>query len=257
MNRLQSELRRLYLPPAAAAGEESGAALIDDQQQVRALVLELARPASWEVLGRLWRGVQAELALPAPAIAVSGGVGLQLWFSLAEPIAIAQAQSFLQALCQRFLPEVAAARLSLWPTEAPPRHAAPVPAAQAQADQWSAFVAADLAPIFADTPWLDIPPGDEGQAELLAGLKSISPAIFEAAWAQLAPPRAPTALPADTPTAPASTSTSTSTSASASTSTSASASGPRSFLRQVMNDASAPLALRIEAAKALLPYEPT
>jgi hypothetical protein len=36
------------------------------------MVLELARPAEWPPLARVWQAVQAELGLPAPAIAVSG-----------------------------------------------------------------------------------------------------------------------------------------------------------------------------------------
>ena len=49
--RLRSERERLFGP-----GENG---------QVRALVLALARPADWEVLGRVWKGVQDELGWPA------------------------------------------------------------------------------------------------------------------------------------------------------------------------------------------------
>ena len=43
-----------------------------------------------------------------------------------------------------------------------------VPQLQAETGRWSAFVAPDLAAVFGDEPVLDIPPGDEAQAELLA-----------------------------------------------------------------------------------------
>ena len=99
MNRLQSELHRLYL------ADESG--LLDEQGRVRAMVLELTGPADWDVLSAVWRGVQADLELPAPAIAVSGTDGLQLWFSLEAPVPAAQAQAFLAALCAHYLPGVA------------------------------------------------------------------------------------------------------------------------------------------------------
>ena len=117
MNRLQSEWRRLYLArdaddPQADAG---AAGLIAPDGSVRAMVLELARPADWNALAPLWQGVQLELELPAPAIAVNGHDGYQLWFSLAQAVPAARARDFLEALAQRYLPEVAATRLALLP----------------------------------------------------------------------------------------------------------------------------------------------
>ena len=76
--RLAREFQRLYGPadaPAAAAGNA-----------VRALVLDVARPADWRPLAAVWQGVQADLGLPAPAIVANGSDGLQLWFSLAQPV---------------------------------------------------------------------------------------------------------------------------------------------------------------------------
>lgn len=132
MNRLQTEVQRLFLsPPAAGAAHEESPRLIDAQGRVRALVIELARPAEWDVLGAVWQAVQHDLELPAPAIAVSGTEGLQLWLSLAEPLAAVQAAAFLERLRQRFLAQVEPARVRLFPTVAEPhRHAALVPAEQ-------------------------------------------------------------------------------------------------------------------------------
>ncbi len=95
MNRFESELARLFwLPsPEGAAAAPAGA--------VRAALLELSRPARWGELAAVWQGVQADLDLPAPAIAVSGVDGMQLWFSLAEPVAASQAVALLKALRQR------------------------------------------------------------------------------------------------------------------------------------------------------------
>jgi hypothetical protein len=217
MNRLESELQRLYPPPSAG--------------QVRALVLELARPADWEALARVWRGVQLDLQLPAPAIAVSGTDGLQLWFSLQQATPAPQAAAFLAQLRARYLADVAPTRLRAMPSAAEPAwQAAPVPAPQAGTENWSAFVAPDLAPVFADTPWLDIPPGVDGQADLLARLESIKPAALEAAMQRLQPAVADTAAPADA----------------------AQDIDPRRFLQRVLNDETVALTLRIEAAKALL-----
>ena len=214
MSRLATELQRLYVNSVP--------------QGTRALLLEVAAPADWAELGRAWQGVQADLALPAPAIAVSGTDGLQLWFSLQQPVDTARAADFLARLQARYLADLAPARVRLRADGGTPA----VPAEDAATGNWSAFIAPDLAPVFADTPWLDIPPGADGQADLLARLVPIAPAAFEAAMQALHP-----AAPAAPPTS----------------STGSPDVDPRQFLQRVLNDASAPLALRVEAAKALLP----
>ena len=251
MDSLQREIHRLYLVPASAGqGAGSGpASLIDDQGRVRAMVLELARPADWAALSRVWQGVQADLGLPAPAIAVSGKDGYQLWFSLADPLPAAQATAFLEALCGHYLADTPVERLRLMPAAAasagqPAVHAQgpqglqDLPAVQVAPGYWSAFVAPDLAPVFADEPWLDLPPGVPGQAELLSRLESMPLADFQRALARLRPGRATIDAPA-----PGST-----------TTTTGAWLEPKRFLLDVMNNDSVDLALRIEAAKALLPY---
>jgi len=272
MTRLQSEFRRLYLPTAAPSAaqtaESQGSALIGADGRVRALVIELTDPADWEPLAPLWRGVQTELDLPAPAIAVSGSHGLQLWFSLVEAVDVATAQAFLEALRRRYLGALPERRLRLLPSATPSNrqdlptgaidHAAPLPALQPTTGLWSAFVAPDLAPLFSDTPWLDVPPGDEGQANLLAALVSIRPAQFDAALARLQPAEsAPRPAPV---TAPVPAVTPHPAAAAQPFDRVGPGSGPttpfhdpREFLRAVMNDPGVTLALRIEAARALLP----
>lgn len=257
--KLRFELQRLFLLPS---GPDASSLVIDAEGQVRALVLELTRAPDWAVLGRVWQGVQAELELPAPGIAVSGVDALQLWFSLAAPVPVARARAFLDGLRQRFLAEVDVRRVRLWPaTDATvqpsaQRHAALVPALQASGN-WSAFVAPDLAPVFGDTPWLDIPPSEEGQANLLRVLAPMPLNDFEAALATMgmahptqadvgcarAEPPSPRVLPSLATASVASM---------APDSRSSDDAQARRFLRQVMDDESAPLALRIEAAKALL-----
>lgn len=230
MNRLQSELHRLYLLPSPSPGER----WIDAQGRVRAMVMELTGPADWEVLSKVWRGVQADLELPAPAIAVSGTDGLQLWFSLQEPVGASRAAEFLACLRWRYLDGVAPARLRLSPSATGAFEAAPVPVQQASTDNWSAFVAPDLAPVFADTPWLDIEPGADGQADLLARLHSIKPAALAAALQRLRPVSSAAPLPLAQLASPGSDV------------------DPKRFLQRVLNDETVALALRIEAAKALL-----
>lgn len=246
MNRLQTELQRLYLPPAGGnpGVEREAAHLVGPDGQVRAMVLALARPAEWQALAGVWHGVQADLELPAPAIAVAGEDGIQLWFSLAQALPAAQAAAFLERLRARYLARVERHRIGLLPAVEPAspaavRHAALVPAALPTDGRWSAFVAPDLAPMFVDEPWLDMPPNPEGQAELLARLGSIAPHELQRALERLEPADAPHAAPpaaARSQAAPAGT-----------------GPDPRQFLLAVMQDQTIDLALRIEAAKALLP----
>ncbi|TXI23029.1 MAG: hypothetical protein E6Q67_05205 [Roseateles sp.] len=232
-DRLAAELRRLYLLPQG----DGAPALRGPAGEIRAPVLALGRPADWAALAQLWRGVQLDLQWPAPAIAVSGE-GLQLWFSLQQPLPAERAAALLAGLQARYLAEVEPHRVQCLPALTAPDACAPlVPAPLALPEQWSAFVAPDLAPVFADTPWLDIPPSPEGQAELLASLHSITPAALDAAW-----PRLPLAAAPVTPEP-----------AALRPSGSGEETDPRRFLLRVMNDEGVPLALRIEAAKALLP----
>lgn len=243
MNRLQSELLRLYgLPDAPRAGR--GPAMVDlvaPDGAVRALVVALSAPAEWQPLAALWQGVQADLEWPAPAIAVAGDAGMQLWFSLAQPCPAAQAAALLQTLRHRWLRDLRPDRISLWPVlahgEQPVQvhHAEPVPAALPADGHWSAFVAPDLAPMFVDEPWLDLPPNPEGQADLLARLRSITPRELQR-------------LPLAVEPAPSS-----GCAAGAARAAGRPDNAPYRFLLKVMNDESVDLALRIEAAKALLP----
>ncbi len=262
MNRLQRELGRLYLPLATggqdADGDESG--LIDAAGRVRAMVLELARPADWSALSAVWKGVQIDLELPAPAIAVSGKDGYQLWFSLCEPVPAPQAWAFLHALRERYLAGINTGRIGLMPTQdgrsLPPQllHSAQLPARPTEGGRWAAFVAPDLAPVFAQEPWLDLPPNPDGQSALLSGLETIKAAEFERAMALLGPASAPAPAPAP----PASGAAPPAAAEAGPTSTRPPPVGagqsPKRFLLGVMNDDSVALDLRIEAAKALLPY---
>jgi len=217
------------------------------------MVMELTRPPDWEALSRVWHGVQVELELPAPAIAVSGTDGLQLWFSLTEPITVAQAHAFLEGLRRSFLADIESARVRLMPASDASAlrqdlHAARVPAMQDNSENWSAFLAPDLVPIFAESPWLDLAPSEEGQATLLRSIEVMTQSAFEAAFAKLEPtmhPLTSTVAVAgsvddrgarDRPEA------------------ASAGDDPKQFLLQVMKDNTVALALRIDAAKALLQH---
>jgi len=228
-----------------------------------------ARIVAWHVpaaasvrVGQVWAGVQAEL--PAPAIAVDGEAGWLLCFALPAAKPRDEARHVLTALIQRVLTQadagvpptdVAGWRFTCWPldgdgaasTEA---SAWPVPRPVGP-DRWSAFVAPDLVPVFADTPWLDCAPGEDGQAVLLSRLQAISAADWQRLVAQAKPVTAPTNTPVTT------TATSRQTDVESGLGRQAPppvADDPRAFLRAVMNDTSVDMALRIEAARVLLAH---
>ncbi len=276
MTRLDAQWQRLYALPDHAPHTTSGG--------VRALVLELARPTDWGALLTVWQAAQDELGLPAPAIAVNGVDGHQLWFSLAQPVPVALAEAFLDGLIQRHLaplPELsrtAEQRVGVGvglamppgldaPARTPaghlPRRGLPadlrVPAQQASG-HWSAWVAADLARIFSDEPWLDLPPSPDAQADLLSRHHSATRADWELACARLgvaaqAPTNAtrPTDVnrghpehqrtdldtAKDTPHHPT---------------LAGPWANPRDFLLAVVNAPTVPLAQRMDAAKALLAH---
>lgn len=249
MNRLQTELCRLYLPAGAAPPQDAATELVldDPDGELRAAVLELARPADWPALSAVWQGVQADLGLPAPAIAINGLDGYQLWFSWTQPLPLDKAQAFLQTLCARYLPGIPPRRLRLLPQ--PGQGVPQVPALRPDTGLWSAFVAPDLAAVFADEPAIDLPPGPDAQADVLARLTSMRPADMLQAWERLQP--VPTTPPAPAMPSPASAPAQPPTTAGPGAGLS-----PQAFLRAVMDDPGVPLALRIEAAKALLPVGP-
>lgn len=287
MSRLAHELQRLFRPhsPQPTAGAQvCPQDCLDADGRTKALVLQLSGADAWQQLGGLWRALQTDLGLPAPAIAINGHDAVQLWLPLAEPVARAEAAALLQALCRRWLPAARSERLVLHPAAAlgggqaaatasmgsgelgDKLAATTVPAAQpGEGDRWSAFVAPDLAPLFEDTPWLDGAPGDDAQASLLARIEPISAADWREACRRLGcgpaairaddqgPPSGADAQPGAGTPAPG---------GAAATGTLARQTGtcahPQALrlLEAVVADASAPLALRVQAAVALLPYGP-
>ena len=234
----------------------------------QAMVLSFGRTVPWADVAAVWAGVQDEWGWPAPGIAIDGRQGYQLWFSVAAAVPAEMRRQAMGRLLQTLLPRCLPAErvqpvrdaCQPWPQAPGSTVPASVPQAlhveqalaEADGERWSAFVARDLAPVFEGSPWLDLSPSPEGQADLLARLAHIEPADFEAV-AQTAPLLAvqPTAAPAVEmppevpPEAPWH-----------GADPAAPTDDPRAFLLQVMNDAQVPLALRIQAAAALLPHAP-
>lgn len=246
MNRLQAEWQRLYLsaPATGEAPESEPPALALQEGRTRTLVLAVAAPGAWAGVLAVWQGVQADLQLPAPAIAVAGGEGYQLWFSLAEPVPVAQALAFVAGLRSRYLAELGPECIASFPTEpaaARTARAPRLPPHPIGPGRWSAFVASDLGALFADEAWLDLPPSVDAQADLLSRVQVAPLADWRRACERLAPTAPPPApsLPAasDPPVG----------------NSPGPQDDPRRFLLGIMNDPAVDLHLRIEAAKALLP----
>lgn len=272
MNKLITELQRLYFlddQRSTPGGEGSLTAktlaqslagessveldLVGADGRVRALVVEFARASDWQHAARLYQAVQDELGWPAPALSVSGHQGYAIWFSLAQAIPLAQAGAFLAALRTAYLADFPALRLGLHPAAETPALIKLVPGRHPASGKWSAFIDPTLGGMFIDESWLEMAPNQDKQAELLAALKSITPAEFDAALSVLksAPPSDPAPTAAE-PTSPSE--------VPARRRSTLKVGGdyrdPQSFLLAVMNDESVSARHRIAAAKALLPHFP-
>lgn len=209
--RLPAELQRLYGGPGRAA------------------VIAFARAADWPAVAALCRGLVDDLELPAPALAIDGRAGFQVWLAFAEAPPAAAVEALFAMLRRDYLAELPDAALHLALAELPPFP----PAEQPGGERWSAFIDPELGGMFGNEPWLELPPNPEQQAELLAGCGCIGRGDLERLLADGgAAPAAPVAVASDLAGPFA---------------------DPQSFLLAVINDPTAPLALRIDAAKALLP----
>lgn len=238
---------------AGPAGDASIALdLTSPDGRVKALVIEFARSVHWPQAAALCQGLTDDLELPAPAVAVGGPAGYQLWLSLAEPLPLATARAFLQTLRQKYLCDVPAAALRLYPGEGSdcPR----LPPAALDNGGWTAFIDPTMGAMFADETWLPMAPNADKQADMLATLSSIKTADFQRALAQLqaelpglAEASAGDHSPSAEPSKPAS-------AAKPGLHLGGDFSDPKDFLLALMNDAGTSPEQRIEAAKTLLPY---
>jgi len=209
-------------------------------------------------LAPVWYGVQTDLDWPAPAIAVNGVDAFELWFSLVQPVALNEAAAVLQGLRTRYLADVKSERVQLWPTTNSTHWRMPRIPALLAPERWSAFVAPDLAGVFGDdNPSLDVQPSESAQAELLSRLRCIEPSEWQVALAllQSVVPIGPAAAaqkvlinsaaaPVARPSEPAA--------EQCHGDPIGTHHDPGRFLLDVMNNPAVPLALRVDAAKALL-----
>ncbi|WP_398305228.1 hypothetical protein [Zoogloea sp.] len=261
MHSLSAELQRLFGRPGQDLPDplpEAGLTLdlVSPDERVWTMVIGVAPAAGWAPVATLCEGVVNALDLPVPAVSVAGGAGFRVWFSLADPVPLARAEAFLAGLRARFLAGLPAAQLSLLPS-AGARSVPLAPGREAGNGRWTAFIDPAMGGMFADETWLDMAPSPERQAELLAGFKSIGAADFlrvlsvlEPGGAMVPAPGGPvTGLVMEAPARPGAT-------PSAGLAVGSGFVDPKSFLLAVMNDPGANAELRIDAAKALLPYFP-
>jgi len=237
MNRFLQQLQRLNFDDGRHATSDG----------VRAMVIGCERAADWEKVAEVYRGLQADLELPAAAISVAGRSGYRIWLSLVEAVPLGEARRFLDALCRRYLADIPQGQLRCWPggeeqgdwPELPP-------ALDEISGKWSAFIDPSMGAMFVDESGLDMAPNMERQADMLSAVASIELADFRRALHRLAPvtergDEPATALAATAPLR-------------STLDVGGNFSDPTSFLLAVMNDVSATADQRIEAAKALLPY---
>ena len=257
MNKLESELQRLYFLPgqkwlgAKSESDNPRIDLITATGLARCLLISVKDGYAWQQVAALYQGIQDELQLPAPAFSVCVEDGYQIWFSLAEPVALQLASDFMERLCLKYLTETKASKLILRPGMADEQKFVPqVPAKQESSDRWSAYIDPTMGSMFVAETWLEMPPNLDKQAGMLAGLKSIMPEDFHRALSTLQTMHETKSNP------PAQNIESGQLQQPNKTSLSIGSgfSNPKSFLLAVMNDPTASAEQRIQVAIALLPY---
>lgn len=231
----------------------------------RTLCLTLKRASDWPYLASLLEGLQTELEIPLPAVAVvpeDEGGGFQCWFSLAEPVACTAGAAFLRYLGTHFLSTLPPERWTGWPQALPVVDESgelPLPPQyDAASGKWSAFIDPRLGGMFADEPGLEFPPSAARQAEVLLAVRSVAVKDWQRICLRMQETVQEGSVAVETAVTPLSGAVSPPSSA-----TDASAlmlgvgsgfADPRSFLLAVMNDVTATAALRMQAAEVLLPY---
>lgn len=204
MEKLISELRRLYLPadapPADAlarhlGGEQTLAVNLTDGAGLGRAVMIPFRKAGegaehWTRLCAVANALQQDLGLPAPAVSISGDGAYGLWLSLEQPMPAARLAEFVALLRNAYFPDV-----ELDPHAAPGPVELP-PCLHRATGMWAAFIHPGMGASFADEAGLDMAPPAAGQAAFLEGLESIGPEAFRQALGKLRPGPAPAVQPA-------------------------------------------------------------
>ena len=199
MQKLISELNRLYLPAGAVAPEALAQHLLGnttlavrlatDSGMRRAIMIPFRKAKSggdqhWTALCALANALQADLGLPAPAVSISGADGYGLWLSFDNLAPSSQVQQFVALLSHAYLPDTPLDPDALnQAVELPP-------CLNQSSGKWAAFIHPGMGASFADESGLEMAPPMAGQVAFLEGLHSISDDQFQHALAVLQPPQA-------------------------------------------------------------------
>lgn len=186
MQKLMSELRRLYLPAGDSTpdllqqrllGNATDAiSLASETGLVRAVVIEFKKlpdgeeTQHWNLLCTVANALQTELGLPAPAVSISGADGYGLWLSLETPALPEQVSTLVDLLHTAYFPAL------VRNADAPSALVELPPCLHPRSGKWAAFIHPGLGASFAGEPGLDMAPPLAGQSALLEGLHSISEA---------------------------------------------------------------------------------
>ncbi|MFL6673254.1 MAG: hypothetical protein ACJ8LG_08190 [Massilia sp.] len=188
MEKLISELTRLYLPAGTLSAEELAQHMLGQATLAitlatgdgltRALVIPFNKTGDseeaqhWTRLCAVANALQAELGFPAPAVSISSANGYKLWLSLEAPVPVAQAQKFLELLRQAYFPDM------YLPPDAVSAPVELPPCLNQGTGKWAAFIHPGMGASFADESGLEMAPPLAGQAAFLEGLQSISEEQF-------------------------------------------------------------------------------
>ncbi|WP_020652824.1 hypothetical protein [Massilia niastensis] len=213
MQKLISELNRLYLPPAAlpsealarhVQGQETFAiGLVTADDLTRGVMIPFHQldkgdeAAHWTQLCVVANALQNELDLPAPAVSISGASGYGLWLSLETPTPVAQVQAFVERLHAAYFPEQ-----KLGPDIVRAQVELP-PCLNRSSGKWAAFIHPGMGASFAEESGLEMAPPLAGQVAFLEGLQSMSGEQFRHALELLQPARDAAPAPASAPSKPA------------------------------------------------------
>lgn len=202
MQKLIAELMRLYLPAGAVPPDVLALHALRQQAietsltgadgMTRAIHIPFRRTQGeehWERLCAVANALQQDLALPAPAVSISGDDAYGLWLSFDPALPAAQAQDFLQRLHTAYFPDVALREDAVHAPVALP------PCLHPRTGKWAAFIHPGMGASFAEEAGLDMAPPAAGQVAFLEGLESIDRERFEHALGLLLPAAQPAAAP--------------------------------------------------------------
>lgn len=185
MDKLFSQLQRLYLMPGTTPAERNRqglVSLVSGEGLLRAIVIDFASlqggaaEQHWLNLCAVANALQETFGFPAPAVSITGDSGYRLWLSLAEPIPEHDARRFVALLGEAHFPDMVlpiSEQLQLPPAVSP------------ASGKWAGFIHPGMGASFAEEAGLEVEPPAHAQLAFLEGLESIAKAQFEDALASL------------------------------------------------------------------------